>query len=87
MHTLLKILRGALLQVRLLALPTNIKLGWKCLPVTNTLAYYENSKVTAVKSFITLTSDAAQKQPKAGRLSLQLCPRKPGDYFVKKNLQ
>jgi len=25
------------------ALPTNIRLGWKSLPETNTLAYYENS--------------------------------------------
>jgi hypothetical protein len=27
---------------RLLASPTNIRLGWKGLPGTNTLAYYEN---------------------------------------------
>jgi hypothetical protein len=26
-----------------LALPTNIRLGWKGLPGTNTLSYYENS--------------------------------------------
>jgi len=25
------------------ALPTNLRLGWKFLPGTNTLAYYENS--------------------------------------------
>jgi len=25
-----------------LAFPTNIGLGWKCLPWTNTLAYYKN---------------------------------------------
>jgi len=30
------------LQGRPLALPTNIRLGWKGLPRTNTLAYYEN---------------------------------------------
>ncbi len=30
------------LKGRLLASPTNIKLGWKGLPETNTLAYYEN---------------------------------------------
>ncbi len=35
-----------------LALPSNIKLGWKGLPETNTLAYYENPQITAVKSFI-----------------------------------
>jgi hypothetical protein len=39
----------------LLALPTNIRLGWKGLPGTNALAYYKNSGCTAVKSFITLT--------------------------------
>ncbi len=35
-------------------LNTNIRLGWKGLPGTNTLAYYENSSITAVKGFITL---------------------------------
>jgi len=29
---------------RLLALLTNVRLGWQYLPETNTLAYYENSK-------------------------------------------
>jgi hypothetical protein len=32
-----------LLLARLLALPTNIRLGWKGLPGTNALAYYEKS--------------------------------------------
>ncbi len=40
---------------RLLALPTNIRLSWKGLPGTNTPAYYEDSKVTDVKSLITLS--------------------------------
>ncbi len=35
-----------------LALPANIRLGWKGLPGTNTLVYYENPYITAVKSFI-----------------------------------
>ncbi len=35
-----------------LALPANIKLSWKGLPGTNTLAYYENPQITTVKSFI-----------------------------------
>ncbi len=39
-------------QGRPLELPTNIRLGWKDLPGTNTLAYYENLKITAVKSLI-----------------------------------
>ena len=37
---------------RLLTLLSNIRLGWKGLPRTNTLAYYENPLITAVKSFI-----------------------------------
>ncbi len=36
------------------ALPTNIRLGWKDFPGTNTLAYYENPLITGLKSFITL---------------------------------
>ncbi len=39
-----------------MALPTNIRLGWKGLPGTNALGYYEKSKLTAVKSITTLTS-------------------------------
>ncbi len=35
------------------ALQTDIRLGWKGLPWTNTIGYYENSLITAVKSFIT----------------------------------
>ncbi len=34
------------------AFPTNITLGWKGLPATNSLAYYENLEIMAVKSFI-----------------------------------
>ncbi len=37
-----KNLTGAPLCGRPLALPTNIRLGWKALPGTNTLPYYEN---------------------------------------------
>jgi hypothetical protein len=36
------------------ALLTNIRLGLIGLPRTNTQAYYKNSEITAVKSFITL---------------------------------
>ena len=36
------------------ALPANIRQGWKGLLGTNTLAYYENLYITAVKSFIGL---------------------------------
>ncbi len=38
----------------LLAIPTNIRPGWKGLPLRNALAYYEKSQLVAVKSFITL---------------------------------
>jgi hypothetical protein len=40
-----------------LALPTNIKLGKKGLPGTNTIAYYKNPQITTVKSFIGLVTD------------------------------
>jgi len=42
---------------RLLALPTNIRLGWKGLQETNSLAYLKNSQFTVVKFFITLTPE------------------------------
>jgi hypothetical protein len=35
-------LSGAPLKGRLLASPTNIRLGWKGMPGTSTLTYYEN---------------------------------------------
>jgi hypothetical protein len=34
------------------ALPTNIRLSWKGLPGTNTVAYYENSLIIAIKSLL-----------------------------------
>jgi hypothetical protein len=34
-----------------LALPANIRLGWKYLTVTNTLAYYGTELITTIKSF------------------------------------
>jgi hypothetical protein len=36
----------------LLVLPTNIRLGWKSMQVTNTLAYCDTAIIIAVKSFI-----------------------------------
>jgi hypothetical protein len=36
------------------ALPTNIRLGWRSLPGTNTLAYYEDPQITDVKGFVGL---------------------------------
>jgi hypothetical protein len=47
-------LSDAPLYDRLLTLPTNIRLGWRGGPETNAPAYYENSKITDVKFFITM---------------------------------
>jgi hypothetical protein len=47
-------LSGAPLLGRFQALPTNIRLGWKSLPGTNTLADYKHLSITPVKSFMTL---------------------------------
>ncbi len=52
----MKHLSGAPLKGRLLALPTNIRLGRKGLQRTNTLAYNEKSYLTAVNSFITFAT-------------------------------
>jgi hypothetical protein len=49
-----KCLSGAPLKGKLLALTTNIRLGWKGLPGTNALAYYKKLYLMSVKSFITL---------------------------------
>ncbi len=38
---------------KLVALPTNIRKGWKWMKVHNTLAYYNTAQITAVISFIT----------------------------------
>jgi hypothetical protein len=38
----------------LLALPINIRLGWKGLPGTNTLTYNKKLEIMGVESFITL---------------------------------
>jgi hypothetical protein len=37
----------------ILALATNIKLGWEWLPVTNSLAYYAMELIAIVKCFVT----------------------------------
>ncbi len=45
-----------------LALKTNIRLGWKCLPETDTLAYFKNVNFTTVRSFLTLVPDVVVLQ-------------------------
>jgi len=47
--------------VSLLASPTKIRLGWKGLPGTNTIAYLEHPYFVNVKWFITLAPDFAGK--------------------------
>jgi hypothetical protein len=58
----MKHLSGAPLLDWLLALLTNNRLGWKGLPGTSAIAYYEKSYLTAVKSFIILTPGANVKK-------------------------
>jgi len=43
------------------ALPSNVRLGWKNLPGTNALAYYEKAYLTALKSFITLSTGVRRR--------------------------
>jgi hypothetical protein len=59
---------GAPLYGRLQASPTNIRLGWKGLQRTNTLAYYENPKIAAVKSFIVLAPRGQYYKTYRGKL-------------------
>ncbi len=40
---------------RLLPLHGNIRLGWKLLTVTNTLAYYDVGFITAVKGYLVIS--------------------------------
>jgi hypothetical protein len=40
------------------ALPANIRLRWNSIAVANTLAYYNKTTVTAVKSFVKQAPDA-----------------------------
>jgi hypothetical protein len=62
------------------ALPANIRPGWKGLPGTKPLGYYEKVELTAIKCFITLapvanvmifiSSSLTEGQNKPGCLSL-----------------
>jgi hypothetical protein len=45
-------LTGLHSNIRLLALPTIIRLGWKLMEMPNTLAYYDTATIMSVKSFI-----------------------------------
>jgi hypothetical protein len=50
-------LKGEPLRIHrlVLALPANIRLGWKDQPDTNSQVYWEHSSITYVKRFVTLT--------------------------------
>ncbi len=50
--TRVKHFSGATLKVGLLALHTNIRLGWKVLPGANIITYYEHSKIMDAIRFI-----------------------------------
>ncbi len=47
-------------------LPANIRLGWRGLPVTNTLAYYKNLQITAIISFIEQAHRTTLEMSKVG---------------------
>ncbi len=76
----MKSLSGASLYGRPLASLTNIRLGWKGLPETNTLAYCENPLITAVKSFIVQV--AAYVEVFFNNLSLTLTANKLECLFM-----
>ncbi len=46
---------------RLMALPTNIRLGWESMAVANTLAYHVTATIMAVKSFKVQLRDQSYK--------------------------
>ncbi len=52
----MELLSGATFKCRPMSLITSIRLGWKGLPGTSTLAYYENLFIMVVKRFIGLDS-------------------------------
>jgi hypothetical protein len=57
-----------------MALPTDIRIGRKSLPGTNTVPYNEHSSFTGVKSFIKLTSGfqkSFQSNDRNGQVHLQ----------------
>ncbi len=62
-------------------MPTNIRLGWKGFPETNVLAYYEKSKHTAIKSFVTLSIVGSGPTPKYyTRLERDVRPKYSGFF-------
>ncbi len=68
----MKHLSGAPLYGGLLALPTNIRLGWKGLPGANTESYFINLLFTTVKRIITLATGGQRNRRLRGVLSEKL---------------
>jgi len=62
---------------RLLALPTNIRLGWRGLPGTNALAYYEKAILTAVKTFYNIGPIPGKNR----NILIKICPK----YYMASN--
>jgi hypothetical protein len=52
-----------------------VRLGWKSLPGTNALAYYENSYITDKKSFITLAPGPDNDRKRLIRRSMNANPK------------
>jgi hypothetical protein len=44
-------------KVKTLALPTNVRLSLKAMPMTNTLAYFDNTSVTETENIVILTKE------------------------------
>jgi hypothetical protein len=63
-------LSGAPLQSRPLTLPTNNRLGWRGLPVTNTVDYFKKSVNYNCKKFYNIDTRMRSSDPDAATTSL-----------------
>jgi hypothetical protein len=68
---------------RLWPYPKNIRLGWKDLSGTNTLAYHENSQIRTVKRFYNIGPWAEHKKSFIAA-DLYIVTAAVTDIFVKK---
>ena len=67
---------------RLLASPTNIRLGWKGFPRTNALAYYEKAQLMAVLYHFHLVEVWASSTPRTPSCSTSASPSAPPDTLA-----
>ncbi len=58
----MELLQGSTLKVRLQALFTNIRLGWKRMAMANAVAYYDTATIMTIKVLL--------YRPRLGRLHL-----------------